>query len=163
MPIDQTPQQHHDGNQGKRGENDPDAAWCIVEDPTRRNYREQRRSGKRELQDAIGAVECSIFIGPASDLAFDSQHNDRKRDKEQRDVDQPRPLALEVVAYLRGVRASRYLAVTSERLRSGRAYLGTPDRRTIPQPEAIDCCALSGSDGTQRVVSALRLLGHASL
>jgi hypothetical protein len=57
------------------------------------------------LQDAIGAVECSIFIGPACDLAFDSQHNDRKRDKEQRNVDQLCPLAFEVVAYLRGLRA----------------------------------------------------------
>jgi hypothetical protein len=105
MPIDQTAQQRHDGNQGKRGENDPDAPWCIVEDPTRRNYREQRRSGEGELQDAIGAIECPIFLGPACDLAFDSQHNDRKRDKEQRNVNYLCPLAFEVVANLRGLRA----------------------------------------------------------
>ena len=99
MPIDQTPQQHHDGNQGKRGENEPNGARCVMEDQARRNYREQRCSRERHLQDAIGAVECPIFIGPACDLAFDSQHDQGKRDKEQRDVDQLCPLAFEVVAY----------------------------------------------------------------
>ena len=35
MPIDQTPQQHHDRNQGKRGENEPDGARSVVEDQQR--------------------------------------------------------------------------------------------------------------------------------